>query len=546
MNACRAVFALAALLAIWNLWGYDLWAPDEPYFAEGAREMVVDGHWAVPHVNGAVSTDKPPLFFWLIALFSLPLGRVTSLTARLPSALAALGSVALTCRLGRRLAGPRSGALAALILATTYLAWDKSRSAQIDALLCFLILAALSAFEAYRSGQANGRRAGLLFWFAIALAVLAKGPVGLVLPLGIALVCLAVDRRLGAWSRFAPLSGPLLFLAIISLWAVAATLSGGGEYSLWGALKKHALERALHGMHHVQPFWYYAKVIPVQMLPWSGLLPGAFVLAWRRRAAAADRFLLVYALFVVLLFTLSTEKRDLYVLPAYPAFALLAAGLLAAAAGWDGMSLQTGPGRAMSRRWVTLPLLLTGIVLLLAGAAVPLAAARLEPPLLGPALALGFTLAAGGAATALAVRARKIDAPALCAAGAASAGYLAAVTCLFPALNARVSARPFALEVKEATAASRTAGEEVLALGLSNLPEAVAFYSDGVYLRQTSNPADLAAHLMREAQVYALTDADRLAALPAGIRERLFIVRAAEVSRRKVLLVSNRPGSHVP
>jgi len=261
------------------------------------------------------------------------------------------------------------------------------------------------------------------------------------------------------------------------------------------------------------------------------------------------------ALFVVLFFTLSTEKRDLYVLPAYPAFALLAAGLLAAAAGWDGMSLQTAPGRTMSRRWVALPLSLTGFVLVAAGAAVPLAAARLERPLLGPALALGLALAAGGAATALAGRRRhysdtllasRIDVPALCAAGAASAGYLVAATCLFPALNARLSARPFALQVKEATAASRTAGEDVLALGLSNLPEAVAFYSDGMYLRQTSSPADLAAHLRREARVYALTDTDRLAALPADIRERLFIVRAAEVGRRKVLLVSNRPGPPAP
>ena len=59
----RGILLLAAVLFLANLWGYDLWAPDEPYFAEGAREMVVDGEWAVPHVNGVVTTDKPPLFF---------------------------------------------------------------------------------------------------------------------------------------------------------------------------------------------------------------------------------------------------------------------------------------------------------------------------------------------------------------------------------------------------------------------------------------------------------------------------------------------------
>ena len=107
-----AVLSLAAVLFFWQLGGHDLWAPDEPYFAEGAREMVVDGEWAVPHVNGRVTTDKPPLFFWLIALASLIFGKVTPWTARLPSALAGLATVALTLRLGTRLAGPRTAALA--------------------------------------------------------------------------------------------------------------------------------------------------------------------------------------------------------------------------------------------------------------------------------------------------------------------------------------------------------------------------------------------------------------------------------------------------
>src|SRR5215470_13177481 len=184
----------AALLFFAFLGSHDLWAPDEPYFAEGAREMVVDGQWAVPHVNGVVTTDKPPLFFWLIALVSLPLHRVTSLTARLPSALAMLAATALTIRLARRFAGEHLGPTAGLIFATTYLVWDKGRSAQIDALLCLLVLAAVSAFEAFRAGDLDGSRAGLLFWTAAALATLAKGPVGFLVPLGIALVTLAVDR----------------------------------------------------------------------------------------------------------------------------------------------------------------------------------------------------------------------------------------------------------------------------------------------------------------------------------------------------------------
>ena len=112
MKHQRMVLLLAAVLFLWWLGGRDLWAPNEPYFAEGAREMVVDGEWAVPHVNGVMTTDKPPLFFWLIALVSLPFGQVTLWTSRLPSVFAALGTVAITMRLGQRFYGPKTAALA--------------------------------------------------------------------------------------------------------------------------------------------------------------------------------------------------------------------------------------------------------------------------------------------------------------------------------------------------------------------------------------------------------------------------------------------------
>ena len=84
MRYARVVLALAAALFITNIWGYDLWAPDEQFFGEGAREMIIDGQWLVTHVNGVINTHKPPLFFWLIALCSLPFGEVSAFTARLP------------------------------------------------------------------------------------------------------------------------------------------------------------------------------------------------------------------------------------------------------------------------------------------------------------------------------------------------------------------------------------------------------------------------------------------------------------------------------
>jgi 4-amino-4-deoxy-L-arabinose transferase-like glycosyltransferase len=533
MTRRRAVLILATVLFLWFLWGHDLWAPDEPFFGEGAREMMVDGHWLVSHINGVINNHKPPLFFWLIALLSLPLGRVTSLTARLPSALASLGTVAMTLRLGRRWSSEKTAVLAALVLATTYMFWDKARTAQIDALLCFLIWVALSAFESWRAGDLDGRRASLVFWAASALAVLAKGPVGLLLPLGIALVTLAFDREFRRWRDFAPLFGPLVFALICGAWVAAAALWGPAEYSVWGALKEHFVERGIHGMHHAQPWWYYAEVLPVQLLPWTFLVPGALVMAWRRRDRS-DRFLLVTVIFVVLFFSISTEKRNLYVLPAFPAFALMTARFVGALAGWEAAP-------QISRRWLTFgQSILAGLFCLL-GAAAPLAARRVDeaPPWLLWVLAV-LLLATGAMTFAAVVKGRLVHAATTPAIGVAAA-YLLISVFFFPMADAFKSGRAFAVEIRDATAGSRADGHQVLAFDIGNLTDQYAFYSDGVYFERTDNAKDLAAHLDQDARVFAVVNAERLNELPDSLEQRLEVVATTRGSRRDIALIANRP-----
>ena len=530
-----AVLSLAAVLFFWQLGGHDLWAPDEPYFAEGAREMVVDGEWAVPHVNGRVTTDKPPLFFWLIALASLIFGEVTPWTARLPSALAGLATVALTLRLGTRLAGPRTAALAGFVLCTTYLFWEKARWSQTDSVLCCLIWVALSAFEAFRAGDVRGRRAGLLFWLAAALAVLVKGPVGLLLPLGIALVTLAADHDLGRFRRFAPLSGPLLFVLLVGTWMVLATVGSGGEYSVWGALEEHFLDRGIHGLHHAQPPWYFLEALPPNLLPWTGLIPGALVLAFRRRSAA-DSFLLAAALFVLVFFSVSTEKRELYALPALPAFALLVAGLVGRVCRWREV-----PATAeIDRRWVSIGVGVTGGLLAVAGLITPFAATRLASVPLSVTLVTGTVLAVGGTTVVyLAARVSRLSATLSLGACAATA-YLLVVTAVYPRLEPMKSARAFSVRMKEVTADARERGLPIVTYGLSNLPEAFAFYTDGVYTLETTDPARLIMHLERPEKVFAAVAGRELGHLPPDLLERLYVVDSTHLARRDVLLVTNR------
>ncbi len=554
----RWVLLLAAILFGCNIWGYDLWAPDEPFFGEGAREMIVDGEWIVPHVNGEVNTHKPPLFFWLIALSSLPFGSVLSFTARLPSVLAALGSLILIMRLARRINGTRIAVLTGALLATTHIFWEKARMAQIDSLLCFLILVATSAFEAFRSGDWTGRRAGIVFWVATALAVLAKGPVGLLLPLGIALLTLAFDRELHRWRDFAPLTGPLAFVAVAGAWALAADL-WVEDYSLVGALRTHFVDRAIHGMHHEQPVWYYLKVLPYTLLPWSFLLPGALLLAWRRRRQPEDRFLLVASLFVVLFFTISTEKRDLYILPAVPIFALMIARLIASILGWwSAASTDTRVSntrvsntrvsntrvsntRALGQRWVTLPVGGVAAIMMLAGLAVPFVAPRFSDSLIAPAAALAAALTVGGCgALAMAVRGFVLRSVQWLGATMATA-MLVAVIFVYPPLNPDKSGRELATTLRDATAESRAAGRSVLAYDLDNIPRAVNFYSDGVYLQDVTSAEELISNLPSGAETYLLANKKTLPPLPEALRQRMSTVYTTRLSRKDLLLLRFQP-----
>jgi len=136
-----AVLALlGALLFLPGLGRRDLWNPDEARYAEVAREMRLLGHWSVPRLNGEVYAQKPPLFFWLILASSgLTGGEVTEVSARLPSALAAIGALLLVFRIGERLFNRRAAWLAAVAFATCFKVLWQGRFGQIDMLLTGLV-----------------------------------------------------------------------------------------------------------------------------------------------------------------------------------------------------------------------------------------------------------------------------------------------------------------------------------------------------------------------------------------------------------------------
>lgn len=540
MKQQRLVLLLAALLFLWWLGGRDFWAPNEQYFAEGAREMVVDGEWAVPHVNGVVSTDKPPFFFWLIALLSLPFGEVTHWTARLPSVFAGLGTLAITMRLGSRFLGPRTAVLGGLVLATTYMFWEQSRWVQTDAVLCFLIWVALAAFVEFRAGERDGARAGVLFWFALALAVLTKGPVGLLLPLGIAVVVLLGDRKIGRWRDFAPWAGPGVFLAVIVAWMLLATFGSGGEYSVWGALQEHFVDRGIHGLHHKRPPWYYFEVLPGVVMPWTFLIPGAMVVAWRRRLPF-DRFLLVTFWFIVIFFSISTEKRELYALPALPALALMIASLVAKLCGWnEPKQVESDPiANRLNPRWVTLGQGILGGLLIALAVYASFAAGDYDFVPLWTVVVFAVILSGTGIATLHSALKGRVWRSVLSPVVGFSVLYLFVASVLWPAFEPRKSARAFSIVLEEETREYRKTGLPIVAYALDNLPQQFAFYGNGLYTVEVDNPDDLEKHLERPETVFAIVNGGKLDSLPAALTNRLHTVAEAQLARKQVLLITN-------
>lgn len=330
----------AALVLFPGLGNHDLWAPDEPRYGQVSREMLAGGDWLLPHVNGRIYTDKPPGWFWCAAVLSLPGGDVTPLTARLPSALAALALLLLVASWGERRLGTGSGTRAAVVLASTFLFFDLGRSAHLDMLLALLVSMSLLAGSDVMAGR-TGRGGLLLFWLAASLGTLVKGPLGLLLPLLVLTVDRLVARRPRDLLLLKPWWGFPLAVSLPLAWLLAVSATRPG-YDPLSVINHHVLSRFGSGLHHARPFWYFGVHFFAELMPWGLLVPAAAWAAWRfgdpcRTAEREDeagapvpgrarrRFLVIWVVVILVFFSLSKEKRGLYIMPLVPAAALLVA-----------------------------------------------------------------------------------------------------------------------------------------------------------------------------------------------------------------------------
>jgi 4-amino-4-deoxy-L-arabinose transferase-like glycosyltransferase len=349
---------------------WDLWNPDEPRYAQVAKEMVGTGDWILMHVNGKTYEDKPPLFFWLIALSSFLWQGFTSFSARFPSGLFSTLTVLLTFFLGKKLYGSRTGFLSALILATSFEFAYLSTRANIDATLTFFTTASIFFFlhwYQHSKGEADeeqGKRSLSIYGFYIgmAFATLAKGPVGFILPLMVSLVYLLVQKDWKAMKRMRLLTGMALCFVVVLSWYLPAVLKGGQDF-INETLLHNTIDRFAKGSSHVRPIYYYLTNFPVDFLPWFLFLPGAIVYGFSERKDGISRgffFLLIWFVVIFLFFSVSRGKRAIYLLPLYPAASLMVGRF------WD--DYLSGSGRFSVREiWITLPVYLFIILFFLMG-----------------------------------------------------------------------------------------------------------------------------------------------------------------------------------
>lgn len=330
----RAGIALAAALVFGvGLGARDFWEPDEPRHGAIAEEMRAlrfgPAQLVVPRLNGEVYSQKPPLYYWLAALAGTSSGFVSEGAARFPSALAALVTALAVCAFGGAALGRSAGLAAAAFLITTPAFVDVARNARPDALLAMFVTCALWLTWRIDRGIGSAASNRRVLHLAIGLGLLTKGPVAALLPLLGYAGYLAWERRLRDLGQLFSRGSWLLSVGLAAVWLVAAVLLAPSGF-FDDAVAENLFGRYFSGASHEQPLGYYLRRLPVACLPWSLLWP---VAALRLRSGlrrdadperrSALRFLIAFVGAGFLFFTLSSGKRMIYLVPLFPALALL-------------------------------------------------------------------------------------------------------------------------------------------------------------------------------------------------------------------------------
>ena len=342
-------------LVVWfcNLDYRSLVRPDEGRYAEIAREMALTGNWTTPRLNGIKYFEKPPLQYWMTAAAFKAFGE-HEWTARLWAALTGFAGVLMVGFAGAGLFGRRAGFYSALILASSLLYAVIGHLNTLDMGVSFCLTLGVLGFLLAQHGAARTRETRLWIlraWTAMGFGFLSKGLIGLALPAAAMVAYALVHRDISFLKRMEPFAGMAIMLAIALPWIIAVSIANP-EFPHFFFIHEH-LQRFLTQVHHrTAPWWYFVPILIAGALPWTAMLGQALIAAWKGdpggRSFKPRRFLLLYAAVIFLFFSASQSKLPSYILPIFPALALLV-----------GEWLTRIRGRTLT--WLILPIAVLGL-----------------------------------------------------------------------------------------------------------------------------------------------------------------------------------------
>lgn len=364
----RDIFWLSIMIGLFFvvcLGSRALSVPDEGRYAEISREMLASHHFVTPHLDGVKYFEKPVWVYWVGAA-SLKFFGNNAWAARLPNMLMALlGSLACYAA-GRQLFNRQTGLIAAVVLATSALYFAMAHSLTLDmtlsvwltiSLLCFITAIDLP----HRSKARFVLCLGL--YIAAALAVLTKGLIGLVFPGVIIFLWFVITQRWRELLHLHLISGIVVFLAVAAPWHILVQQQNP-EFFHFYFVEQHFTRYLTKAMNRYQPWWWFLPILIGGFLPWVFFLPQALKQAWPRtrseaRAKHKEIFLSIWAIFIFVFFSLSDSKLIPYILPIFPAMALLVARFLSQ----SYLKRSTSHGISMIATGLLVALLAVGMLL---------------------------------------------------------------------------------------------------------------------------------------------------------------------------------------
>ncbi len=328
------IFLILLLIATWfgTLEVRKLVRPDEGRYAEIPREMVVTGDWVTPRLNAIKYFEKPPLQYWATAAAYTVFGE-HHWSARLWPALTGLLCVLLIYFAGRRLFGEVVGFYAALILAASPGFIIVAQINTLDmGLTLFMTATLLCLLLALNEPAGRNSPWMVAAWACAALAMLSKGLIGIVLPGAVFIAYVLLQRNWRLLARLRWGWGLLVFFALAAPWFILVQLANP-EFFDFFFIREHFARFASKVHRREGGWWYFLPILAFAMLPWIMHLPRALLSGWRDTSSDGGfhprRFLVLWSVLIFLFFSASSSKLPSYIVPIFPALALLIAHTLA-------------------------------------------------------------------------------------------------------------------------------------------------------------------------------------------------------------------------